>query len=109
MKATEMIGVGDPMPRIAKVVARGGLRIQVTWSGGRRKGTTDVVDLAALINARKIFAPLRDRGALFETVHIEEGGAAIAWGDDAAIEVAATTIERYADAAFKAKASVASA
>ena len=109
MNATEMISVGDPMPRIAKVIACEGLRIGVTWDRGRRKGTTTVVDLAPLLSSRKIFAPLRDRGALFETVHIVEGGAAIAWGDDDGIDVAATTVERYADAALTPPASVVSA
>lgn len=97
MSETETISVGAPMPRIQKVIACDGLRIGVTWDRGVRKGTTTVVDLAPLICARKIFAPLRDRGALFESVHIVEGGAAVAWGDDDQIDLAATTIEYYSD------------
>ena len=97
MSETDTIRVRAPMPRIQKVVACDGLRIGVTWERGVRKGTTTVVDLAPLIGARKILAPLRDRGALFESVHIVEGGAAIAWGDDDQIDLAATTIESYAN------------
>ncbi|HUJ83957.1 MAG TPA: MucR family transcriptional regulator, partial [Candidatus Acidoferrales bacterium] len=33
----------------------------------------------------------------FQTVHIVEGGAAIAWGDGDEIDIAATTVERLAD------------
>jgi hypothetical protein len=97
MSETDTIRVGAPMPRIQKVVACDGFRIGVTWERGVRKGTTTVVDLAPLIGARKILAPLRDRGALFESVHVVEDGAAIAWGDDDQIELAATTVESYAN------------
>ena len=55
------------------------------------------MDLAPLIFSKKIFAPLRDDESLFRTVHVVEAGAAIAWGDGGAIDVAATTIESLAD------------
>jgi hypothetical protein len=50
-----------------------------------------------LIYSRKIFAPLRDDPLLFGAVHVVENGAAIAWGDDHRIDMAATTIEGMAD------------
>ncbi len=56
-----------------------------------------MVDLAPLILSKKIFAPLREDKALFRTVHVVEDGAAIAWGADGAIDVAATTVESLAD------------
>jgi hypothetical protein len=53
--------------------------------------------LRHLIHSKKVFAPLRNDPGLFQTVHIVEGGAAIAWGDDDKIDMAATTVERLAD------------
>jgi hypothetical protein len=71
--------------------------LRVTWSRGSYKGTTTEVDIAPLIYSKKIFAPLRNDPALFQTVHNVERGAAIAWGDDDKIDMAATTVERLAD------------
>jgi Protein of unknown function (DUF2442) len=85
------------MPSIQKVAVSNGARVRVTWSRGSHKGTTTEVDIAPLIHSKKVFAPLRNNPALFQTVHIVEGGGAIAWGDDDKIDMAATTVERLAD------------
>jgi hypothetical protein len=97
MSEAERIRVGEPMPSIENVAASDATRIRVAWSGGPHKGTTTEVDIAPLIYSKKVFAPLRNDPALLQTVHIVEGGAAIAWGDDDKIDMAATTVERLAD------------
>jgi predicted transcriptional regulator len=85
------------MPSIGKVAASDATHVRVTWNRGSHKGTTAEVDVAPLIYSKKVFVPLRNDPALFQTVHIVEGGAAIAWGDDDQIDMAATTVERLAD------------
>jgi hypothetical protein len=97
MSETERIRVGEPMPSIEKVVASDATRVCVTWNRGSHKGITTEVDIAPLIYSKKIFAPLRNDPTFFRTVHIIEGGAAIAWGDDEKIDMAATTVERLAN------------
>ncbi len=97
MSETERIRVGEPMPSIEKVAASDATRVLVTWGSGSRKATATDVDLAPLIYSRKVLAPLRNDPSLFQTVHIVEGGAAIAWGDGDEIDIAATTVERLAD------------
>jgi hypothetical protein len=97
MSETERIRVGELMPSIQKVAASDVTRVRVTWKRGSHKGTTTEVDIAPLIYSKKVFAPLRNDPALFRAVHIVEGGAAIAWGDDDKIDMAATTVERLAD------------
>jgi hypothetical protein len=100
MSGTDKISVGDPMPMIESVTPQPGCSILVTWSAGRRHGTTSQVNLAPLIYSFKIFAALRDDAALFATVHVVEDGGAIAWGDDDQIDIAATTVENLADEAM---------
>src|SRR5271163_627515 len=97
MSAIDRVSVGEPMPNIESVSARAPCSLEVFWRSGRRQGTSSLVDLAPLLFSKKIFAPLRDDESLFRTVHVVEAGAAIAWGDGSAIDVAATTIESLAD------------
>lgn len=97
MSETERTRIGEPMPSIESVAASDATRILVTWSGGSRKGTTTNVDVAPLIYSKKVFAPLRNDPALLQTVHTVEGGAAIAWGENDEIDMAATSVERLAD------------
>jgi hypothetical protein len=56
-----------------------------------------MVDLAPVILTLKFYRPLRDKPEMLKTVHLIEDGAAIAWGEDDAIDMAATTIERLAE------------
>lgn len=100
MSGTDKISVGDPMPMIESVTPQPGCSIRVRWSAGRRQGMTSDVNLAPMIYSFKIFAPLRDDAALFATAHVVEDGAAIAWGDDDQIDIAATTVENLADEAM---------
>ena len=96
MSETEVITIGEPMPRLASVARHGAYEIVVGWAAG---GTYqhNVVDLAPLILTHKFYKPLRDNPDLFNTVHMIEDGSAVAWGDDDGIDMAATSIERLAE------------
>ncbi|WP_349369351.1 hypothetical protein [Salinarimonas sp.] len=95
MSATDadMIEVGEPLPRIAAVTPERGRRITVNWAGGGRR----TVDLAPLIFTYRFYRRLRDDDALFASVHPTDGGAAIAWGADDAIDMDASSVARLAE------------
>ena len=97
MSATEMIETGRPMARLSDVrsIDAAQRRVQVSWAEGNRAGRTEVVDLSPLIDTHRFYAPLRDDAHLFDSVHLLDGGEAIAWGDDA-IDMAANSVERLA-------------
>lgn len=103
MSATDTIRVGDPLPKIAKVVARDAYRVVVTWAEGKRAGEHTIVDLAPMILAYKMFRPLRDDAELFKTAHVSAGGSIIAWAEDETIDLAASTVERLADEVMSAE------
>ncbi len=86
-----------PMPELASVRPAGKLAVKVTWSKGPRAGRTETVDLAPLVLSFKLYKALRNDRSLFKSVHLVEDGRAIAWGDDEAIDMAATSIERLAE------------
>jgi hypothetical protein len=97
-EAENTVTIGDPMPLLASISAPGGsFEVTMTWASGTRVGSGDIVDLAPVILTHKFYKPLRDDADLFRTVHIIEDGAAIAWGADDAIDMAASTIERLAE------------
>ncbi len=87
----------NPMPRVSAVSAGSALTVSITWKAGARTGKTETLDLAPIINAGKFFRPLRTDRPLFESVHTIVGGNAIAWGDDEAIDLSATSLERLAE------------
>jgi hypothetical protein len=93
----DTIRVGDPMPRLASVAQHDSMEIAVSWRSGLRAGKADVVDLAPAIMTYKLYRPLRDNLDLFKSVHVTADGAAIGWGADDAIDMAATTVERLAE------------
>jgi hypothetical protein len=99
MNATDMIDTGKPLPRLAAVRPVDGPHrlVHVTWAEGARAGRTETVDLSPLIDTHKFYVPLRDRSKLFDTVHLINDGAAIAWGGDDAIDMAAASIQRLAE------------
>ena len=97
MSETEHIRIGDPMPYLASVAHHGAYEVAVSWHSGARTGRTDVVDLAPIILAYKLYRPLRDNPELLNTARLIDGGAAIAWGDGDGMDMAATTIERLAE------------
>ncbi len=86
----------EPMPRLSAVRAIDGGSVQVDWLEGARAGRSETVDLSPLIDAFKFYEPLRRNQALFSSAHLIEDGNVIAWGDDARIDMPATSIERLA-------------
>ena len=97
----ETIRVGDPMPRLGSVAHHDGMKVTVSWRSGLRADKADVVDLAPMIMTYKVYRPLRENPELFKSVHLTADGAAIAWGNDDAIDMAATTVERLAEEAME--------
>jgi hypothetical protein len=99
MSETEqVISIGEPMPRLARVAHHSTYEIEAGWAAGStREHNADLVDLAPLILTHKLYKPLRDNPDLLKTVHVIEDGSAIAWGADDAIDMAATSIERLAE------------
>jgi Protein of unknown function (DUF2442) len=92
MNETEQV-IGMPLPRLAFVACvNGAYEIAVRWVAG----LVDLVDLAPLILTHKLYTRLRDNPDLLRTVHLIEGGSAIAWGTGD-IDMAATSIERLVE------------
>jgi hypothetical protein len=81
-------------PLIDVVLHHYGYTFTVTWASGTRAGKTDTVPLASIILTHEFYQPLRNNRALLRSAHVVENGTVIAWGDDNAIDMAATTIER---------------
>jgi hypothetical protein len=99
MSGTEqVISIGEPMPRLARVARHGVYEVAVEWAAGSaREHNADLVDLAPLILTHKLYKPLRGNPDLLDTVHMIEDGSSIAWGADDAIDMRATSIERLAE------------
>jgi hypothetical protein len=89
--------VADAMPKIAAVKPASDYRVFVVWSGGSRARRADVVDLSPLVLSMKFYSTLRKDRRLFESVHLIDDGEALAWGDDNAIDMPATSVERLAE------------
>jgi DNA-binding transcriptional regulator YiaG len=86
-----IVTVGAPFPKIAAVQALEGFQVLVKWKTGKQV----VVDLAPMILTYKAYAPLRDNRTLFESVHTLNASV-IAWGDDDAIDMHVSQIEKLA-------------
>lgn len=84
-----------PMPVMAKAKPGQRFTVAVTWKDGDRKKRADLVDLAPVIMAYKLYRPLRNNRELFEAVKLEDRGTRLVWTDD--IDMAATTVERLAN------------
>lgn len=106
MNAIETVRIGDDMPRLGMVApdtSWGDVRgVVVSWVAGPRRDKVEFIDLAPALFTYKLYQPLRCDRDLFRTVHVIDDGAAIAWGDDDAIDMAATTVERLAEEAMQA-------
>lgn len=64
------------LPRIEAVEAsEAPLTLRVGWS----QGGTDTIDVSGLVNAFRLYAPLRDDPDLFRKVRVGEHGADIVW------------------------------
>lgn len=97
MTEDETVQIGDEMPLIGTVEVQDLYRVAISWIGGRRRGRTDIVDLAPMILTFKLYRPLRDNLALFKTAHVAHDGCALAWATSDEIDMAATTLERLAE------------
>lgn len=95
MTDLDTFSVGDPLPSIATVVALDAFDVAVVWQTGRHFGQREIVDLAPAVLGFKIYAPLRDDPDLFRTIHVQDHGMGVAWGDGR-IDMASTTIEDLA-------------
>ena len=96
MKETDAGFDRSLMPRLASVKAAGELCVKVRWAEGSRKGSSETVDLAPLVEQFKFYAPLRKNRKLFGSVSLEDDGEVIVWGDGE-IDMPATSIERLAN------------
>jgi hypothetical protein len=92
---TDIITIGEPMPRIASVRHAHDHIVSITWADGLREGITEEVDLTPVIMQYRIFQPLRGDIGLFASVQLGEDGASLIW-DKGRIDMAATTVERLA-------------
>jgi hypothetical protein len=101
MSATDLIAVGEKLPRLAAV--KPGDRpyeVIVTWSEGGRVDLTDVIDLAPIILTFKVFRPLRDDALLFRTVRLGEWGASLVWDGNPDLDIGADAVEDLAEEAM---------
>jgi len=87
------------LPRIADVAPgaepkgspdKAPLTLRVRWQHGRES----LVDVSGLVGSFRVYAPLREDGALFRQVHVGEHGTDVAWTDE--IDMAADTLWRLA-------------
>ena len=98
MSATDLIAVGDPLPRLSAVEpAAGPYGVAITWAEGTRAGRRDVVDLAPIILTFKVFRPLREDAALFAAVRLGDGGASLVWPGDPDLDIGADSLEELAE------------
>src|SRR4051812_50016350 len=91
MSEIDVVSTGVKLPRIRDVRCVDGKRriISVTWGTGPREGRTDRVDLSPLIDTFKFYRSLRNDPALFASLHVINGGSALAWGNADEIDMAA--------------------
>jgi hypothetical protein len=100
MSATDIVGTGVKLPSLKEVRCIDGKHrlICVTWNQGTaRSGRVDRVDLSPLIDTYKFYRPLRDNPKLFATVHLSNGGTAVAWGENDEIDMASSSVFRLAE------------
>lgn len=96
MSATDLVTIGQALPRIRSVSFHNGYEVTVAWDAATRGGGTEVVDLAPLIFRMTFYTPLRDDRRLMATVHAIDEGTAIAWGDGE-VDMAATSVLTLAE------------
>ena len=96
MNAITDIVAQQPMPKLKDVRHSGQYRVEVVWAAGIRIGRREIIDLSPLIKSFRFYAPLRKSQVLFGSVHLIADGHAIAWGEDDAIDMSVTSIERLA-------------
>jgi hypothetical protein len=95
MSETDILQVGEPLPRIGTVDAGKQYFVFVSWAGSAQPDTRSI-DLAPAIFTYKIYRSLRDNSDLFRTVHVINSGDAIAWGANDEVDMSATMLEHLA-------------
>jgi len=90
----EIITVGKALPRIAHAVPLDGRKVKVMWADGSVK----VVDLSGALASRRVYIPLRDDDALFQSLHVTEYGDGIEWKND--LDFSAVWLDRLPEADF---------
>lgn len=90
----EIITLGKALPRIAHAVPLDGRKVKVVWADGSVK----VVDLSGALASRRIYIPLRDDDALFQSLHVTEYGDGIEWNDN--LDFSAVWLDRLPEADF---------
>lgn len=79
------------LPRVAAVeVGPRALTLRVKWTHGGES----LIDMSGMIDAYRIFAPLRRDPELFSKVRVGEYGADVVWNDE--LDMAAATLWRLA-------------
>jgi hypothetical protein len=96
MSATEIGDTGIPLPRICEIQALPDFRLAIVWAEGSRRGRTELVDLAPVINTYKVYRPLRNNEELFQTARLVDDGNVVAWGDGR-IDMSAELLEDIAN------------
>ena len=96
MSASEIKNTGSPPPRMSEIQAIPDFRLAIVWAEGSRRGRTELVDLAPVINTYKLFRPLRNNDELFQTARLVDDGNVVVW-DDGRIDMSAELIEEIAN------------
>jgi hypothetical protein len=87
----DMIGVGEPLPRIAACRALPDFGLEVMWT----EGGIDIVDVYPALETRRMFEHLRSSEQVFSNCAVGEDGACVAWPDGS--ELSAVWIARLAE------------
>ncbi len=85
------------LPGLLEIEAGNGLCVTVTWKSGSRAEKRELVDLSPFLSLFKLYRPVRENRALFESIHLIEDGRVAAWGDNDEIDMPASRIERLAE------------
>jgi hypothetical protein len=87
----EIIGTMQHLPRILFVTpADKPLTLRIGWDNSK----DTLVDISGLVNAYRVYAPLRENEELFTRVRVGEHGADIIWPDG--LDMSADTLWRLA-------------
>jgi hypothetical protein len=96
MSARKTEDTDIPLPRISEIQALPDFRLAIAWVEGSRRGRTDLVDLAPVINTYKLYRPLRNNEELFRTARLVDNGNVVAWADGR-IDMSAELVEDIAN------------
>ncbi|NKJ40172.1 DUF2442 domain-containing protein [Rhizobium sp. SG570] len=90
----DIVTVGAPLPRLLEAYPGKDRQVHLVWKSGLER----TVDLAPVLESRRIFIPLRTDDDLFRSLKVSEFGDAIEWGDD--IDLSAVWLSRLPSIVF---------